>query len=300
MLVSLTNRMIVVEDPATGARNTVLLSFEEDGALVIADADSELPQFITRVPLNCFPTDDVICAAVTGALGGGKRQLVGALDRSLELDSSALSGLKKMPVDIFDNVYLDEVKNDALVLCVDIRSFSKFLCDNPEDAVFKLIKDFTSNLLSCINQFAYGCSYYKLMGDGAIIIWDTTDATTVTEGLMVFDTYVEFLNEELFRNYPDLGLGGALVTGKVFKYEISAEASQLKYRDYVGYGINLACRLQALAQRNELVINHRLADTTLVPYRASCAVDYVRSLHLLKGLKDEDCGEVLFYSPNAT
>ena len=60
------------------------------------------------------------------------------------------------------------------------------------------------------------------------------------------------MDEELFKPYPGLGLAGALVMDKVFKYEISAEASQLKYRDYVGYGINLACRLQGLARRGRI------------------------------------------------
>jgi hypothetical protein len=45
----------------------------------------------------------------------------------------------------------------------------------------------------------------------------------------------------------------ALVTERVFKYEISVELSELKYLDYVGYGINLSCRLQALAKANDLI-----------------------------------------------
>lgn len=200
-----------------------------------------------------------------------------------------------MPVDIFDDVYLGEVKSAALVLCVDVRNFSDFLCCNDEDDVFTLIKDFTSNLLSCVNQFGYGCSYYKLMGDGAIVIWDATDETSVNEALEVFDTYTAFVDEELFRPYPGLGLAGALVMDKVFKYEISAEASQLKYRDYVGYGINLACRLQALAVKNQLVVNRNLAGTGLVRYRSSPSAEALAELRALKGLKDEDRELVLIY-----
>jgi len=213
----------------------------------------------------------------------------------VELDASALAGLKKMPVDVFDDVYLGAVKPDALVLCVDVRNFSDFLCSHDEDTVFALIKDFTSNLLSCVNQFGFGCSYYKLMGDGAIVIWDEATADSVTEALTVFDTYTEFVDEELFKPYPALGLAGALVVEKVFKYEISAEASQLKYRDYVGYGINLACRLQALAGKDELVLNERLAAGGLVSSRADSSPGPVADLRALKGLKDEDRARVLFY-----
>lgn len=214
----------------------------------------------------------------------------------MELDAAALAGLKKMPVDVFDDVYLGEVKPDALVLCVDVRNFSDFLCSHDESTVFGLIKDFTSNLLSCVNQFGFGCSYYKLMGDGALVIWDQADEASIPEALAVFDTYTEFVDEELFKPFPALGLAGALVVDKVYKYEISAEASQLKYRDYVGYGINLACRLQALARRNELVLNERLYARGLVPARGDASPSLVDELRGLKGLKDEDRERVLYYT----
>lgn len=296
MLITLKQRMIEVEDPLTGARNALLLELEGDGTLIITDADSEVPAFTEKITLQTFPTDELILSGISRILGGN-RVLVTGPHRSIELDWSALSGLRKMPVDIFDNVYLDEVKGDALILCVDIRNFSNFLRENKEEAVFKLIKDFTSNFLSCVNQYAFGCSYYKLMGDGAFIIWDDLNEQSVSEALLVFDTYIDFVNEELFRPYEGLALAGALVTEKVFKYEISAETSQLKYRDYIGYGINLVCRLQALAKKNQLIINQKLAKTGLVPHISTVASEYITELHLLKGLKEEDCEEVLFYIP---
>jgi len=295
-LVSIKNSLLTVEDPSTGAHELVLIEFEADGTLVIADAGADVPRFVKRVKLDAFPTDEAVHRHIEAALGGPRRVLE-ASDRCLELDSSVLSGLRKMPVDIFDNVYLGEVKESALVLCVDIRNFSNFLCQNNENDVFKLIKDFTSNFLSCVNQFGFGCSYYKLMGDGAIVIWDETTPESVSDALQVFDTYIDFVNEELFSAYDGLGLAGALVMEKVFKYEISAEASQLKYRDYVGYGINLSCRLQALARKDHLVVNHTLARTGLVPDAVATTPEAQLELKLLKGLKDEDRGEILLYAP---
>lgn len=293
-IITFKNRHIVVEDPRTGNRQSLIIACEDDGSVMIADADADMPSFVEKRTLSGFPTDELIMTEI-GALLGGERTLVAVHDRGVELDLSALSGLKKMPVDIFDDVYLGETKARALVLCVDIRNFSDFLCCNDEDDVFRLIKDFTSNLLSCVNQFGYGCSYYKLMGDGAIVIWDETDESTVSGALQVFDTYTAFVDEELFKPYPGLGLAGALVTDKVFKYEISAEASQLKYRDYVGYGINLACRLQALARKDELVVNHILASTGFVPYRKEASHGALSELRTLKGLKEEDRDFVLLY-----
>ncbi|ULQ58465.1 hypothetical protein K7I13_07720 [Brucepastera parasyntrophica] len=200
-----------------------------------------------------------------------------------------------MPVDIFDNIYVGETKDDSLSLCIDVRNFSDFLCENDETAVFTLIKQFTSNFLSCVNQFGYNCSYYKLVGDGAIVIWDEASDEHLREALEVFSTFTEFLNEYLFQSFPKLGLAGALVLEKIFKYEISAEASDLKYRDYVGYGINLACRLQTLAKKDELIINKTLMDKKGLP-----AIEKkvpVQEMNLLKGIRDQDRKTLYVYSP---
>ncbi len=299
MFASLKNRMVraVPVDPDNGQDSLVLqLSFEPERILVIADGQEAVPRFVHRSSLECFPTEECITSVVSSVLGM-EVYLEAIEGKELELDTSVYQGLHKMPVDIFDNVYLDRVEPDALVLVVDVRNFSSFLCNNREEDVFSLIKDFTSNFLSCVNQFAFGCSYYKLLGDGALIIWDYTNEKTVQEALLVFDTYRDFVNEELFTPYEGLGFAGALVRDKVFKYEISAEISQLKYRDYIGYGINLACRMQALAKKDELVINHKLADTGLVPYRAVQTRKASQELHLLKGLKEEDRQDILYYKP---
>ncbi|MDR1374318.1 MAG: hypothetical protein LBJ24_05035 [Treponema sp.] len=213
----------------------------------------------------------------------------------IELDISAQEALKKMPVDIFDGLYLGETKAEALILCIDIRNFSNFLCDYDENAVFTLIKEFSSNFLSCVNQLGYNCSYYKLIGDGAIVIWDEATEDHLREGLTVFDVFKEFLNEDLFVSTPGLGLAGALVLEKIFKYEISAEVAGLKYRDYVGYGINLACRLQTLAEKDQLIINQKLAVEKKVPCRPVRTEKLLHKLEMQKGLQQEDRSAVYLY-----
>jgi class 3 adenylate cyclase len=215
---------------------------------------------------------------------------------SIELDVSAQAALKKMPVDIFDGLYLGETKAEALILCIDIRNFSNFLCDYDENAVFTLIKEFSSNFLSCINQLGYNCSYYKLIGDGAIVIWDEAVEDHLREALAVFDVFGNFLNEDLFVSMPELGLAGALVLEKIFKYEISAEIAGLKYRDYVGYGINLACRLQTLAEKDQLIINQRLAVEKKVPCKLKRTKKLLHKLEMQKGLQAEDRAAVYLYS----
>jgi hypothetical protein len=213
----------------------------------------------------------------------------------VELDLSALLALKKMSVDVFDGVYIGETKNKALTLCIDVRNFSSFLRENEENVVFALIKNFTSNFLSCVNQCGYNCSYYKLIGDGALVIWDEATESHLREALTVFNEYKNFLNEDLFVSYPSLGLAGSLVLEKIYKYEISAEASGLKYRDYVGYGINLACRLQTLAEKNDLIINKNLTKEKGISFIEKDKFTLSRSTACLKGLRNEDCEKVYLF-----
>ena len=215
---------------------------------------------------------------------------------TMELDIGAIEGLKKMPVDMFDGIYLGKSYENALILCVDLRNFSVFLHTHKDNVVSKLIKDFTSNLLSCINQFGCGCSYYKFLGDGVLVIWDESNEETVNEALDIFNTFTEFLDEDLFKPYSNLGLGGALVEEKVFKYEISAEVAELKYRDYVGYGINLACRLQGLAGIDMLILNEKLVKSKGISFRVDESFQIVKDLQILKGLKEDDRKKLLLYN----
>ena len=83
---------------------------------------------------------------------------------------------------------------------------------------------------------------------------------------------------------------------QVYKYEISAEASALKYRDYVGYGINLACRLQGLAQKSELIINKKLADLNALTTVTKDAPALLEEAKRLKGVFVEDKHPLYFYA----
>lgn len=130
----------MVEDSQSPRRFTIIVELENDGRLLIADASADIPSFVHRLPVGGFPSDSVIEELIGRALGLD-HPIIKPINRGVELDPSALLGLKKMPVDIFNNDYLDQVKSQALVLCVDIRNFSQFLRDHREDAVFSLIKD---------------------------------------------------------------------------------------------------------------------------------------------------------------
>ncbi len=71
--------------------------------------------------------------------------------------------------------------------------------------------------------------------------------------------------------------------------------SSLKYRDYFGYGINLACRLQGIADKDRLIVNKILANKKYFDTIVSKDEKLLKELNGLKGLKDDDKGAVYFY-----
>ena len=86
-----------------------------------------------------------------------------------------------------------------------------------------------------------------------------------------------------------------MVLDKIYKYEISAEAAQLKYRDYVGYGINLACRLQNLAAGGELIVSKKLVDIGAIDATKNTNPEVMKKLKALKGVKSEDREAIFLY-----
>ena len=108
-IVTFRDKLVVVEDPSTGQKSSVIVICEKNGTIVLADAEADMPAFVKRCAIEGYPTDMAILAAIESVLGG-RRTLVSVSERGVELTFSALAGLKKMPVDIFDDNYLGVVK----------------------------------------------------------------------------------------------------------------------------------------------------------------------------------------------
>ena len=116
---------------------------------------------------------------------------------TVELDSLTLEALKKGPIDIFDNVYLGETRPHSLILCIDVRGFSDFMCNNDETVVFGLIKSFTekrkeklSELLEKYTQEEILETMFKIKDINFLL-----GRTDKSNWKISFD---DFLNEEKF------------------------------------------------------------------------------------------------------
>ncbi len=215
-----------------------------------------LNEGIRKVALSPSMGVDELIRESTGSLLQGY-----ALDEiredTTEIEATVIHEMKKTPISLRDGVY-EKRFLETLILCLDLRSFSSYARDQGRDEVKGFLERYTQELLAAIN--AYAVSYYKLLGDGALILWDNPSRGDVDNAVELFTLLRWVIGE----TGPAFGyrdsLAGALLVDEVYKYEIYAESSGLKYRDYVGYGINFAFRLQGAARSKELLSTRDLVE----------------------------------------
>ena len=200
------------------------------------------------------------------------------------VDAEVIREMVRTPVSLRDDRY-EKGYVEALALCIDLRGFSSFALEAERDRVRDFLEKYSQELLAAVN--GYSASYYKLLGDGALVIWDQAGAQDVEACRDLFRLLREVVAELAERSGSPCALAGALTLDTLYKYEIFGECSGLKYRDYVGYGINIAFRLQSIAGPGELLaspaVNERFAlgaprlEAGRTPPKGS-----------IKGIRDED------------
>jgi class 3 adenylate cyclase len=192
--------------------------------------------------------------------------------------------MARTPISLRDDSY-EKGYHDALALSLDLRGFSSFTKDANRDLVAAFIEKYSQELLAAVN--GYSASYYKLLGDGALVIWDEANPAYVDDCRDLFRLLREVVAELAASYGSSCSLAGGLTLDSLYKYEIFGECSGLKYRDYIGYGINIASRLQSIAGPGELLASpsvencFALGAPLLPPSRKP-------PMGSIKGLRDAD------------
>lgn len=260
--------------------------------LIPQDSCGVLRDQVRRLPFAPnLSLDELIRVGLSPFLDGFT--LVEVEGDTAEVEFSVLREMDKTPISLKDGCYGKEFL-DALILCLDLRQFSSYARDGERGRVQGFLERYTQELLAGIN--GYPVSYYKLLGDGALALWDHPTRSDLDSAIELFTILRSILGEIGSEfGYPH-NLAGALVLDEVYKYEIYAESSGLKYRDYVGYGLNYAFRLQTMAKAGVLLASRNverdfdlglpLLDAASKPRRDS-----------LKGVRDEDYDEVYVLVP---
>lgn len=220
-----------------------------------------------------------------------RKARMACLDSDLEVEGSPVlveadvqREMGRTPVSLRDDSY-EKGYHDALALSIDLRGFSSFARDSDRDLVASFLEKYSQELLAAVN--GYSASYYKLLGDGALVIWDEAEARYVEDCRELFRLLREVVSDLAASYGSPCSLAGALTLDSLYKYEIFGECSGLKYRDYIGYGINIAFRLQSMAGPGELLASpavetcFALGAPLLSPARKPPRGS-------IKGLRDED------------
>ncbi len=200
------------------------------------------------------------------------------------VEAEVVALMERTPVSLRDEKY-DKGYRDALALCIDLRGFSTWSRDAEPPTVASFLERYSQELLAGVNWFAV--SYYKLLGDGALVIWDVASPGAVDAARELFRLLREVVEEVSSSYGSTCALAGALTVDSLYKYEIFGECSGLKYRDYLGYGINSAFRLQSMAAPGELLTSPALA-LRFVPGLPRLPSERKPLRTSLKGPKDED------------
>jgi class 3 adenylate cyclase len=200
------------------------------------------------------------------------------------VDADVIREMVRTPVSLRDDRY-EKGYVEALALCIDLRGFSSFALDAERDRVTAFLEKYSQELLAAVN--GYSASYYKLLGDGALIIWDNADAAAVDACRDLFRLLREVVAELAVLHGCECALAGALTLDSLYKYEIFGECSGLKYRDYVGYGLNIAFRLQSIAGAGEL-LGSPAVDERFELGSPLLDADRKPSRRSIKGIRDED------------
>jgi len=200
------------------------------------------------------------------------------------VEPQVIREMERTPVSLRDDHYAKGY-HDALSLSIDLRGFSSFTMATDRDLVAAFLEKYSQELLAAVN--GYSASYYKLLGDGALVIWDEADAQNVSGCRDLFKLLREVVKELAPSYNSTCALAGGLTVDSLYKYEIFGECSGLKYRDYIGYGINIASRLQSIAGPGELLatgtIDRRFGlGSPLLP------ADRKPPRGSIKGLRDDD------------
>lgn len=173
------------------------------------------------------------------------------------------------------------------VLFADLRGFSTWsLTTEPEQIaeIYEVISDRVAQML-----IDYPFDYWKLLGDGIMLVWQSRDNESTTADRAIgaaYELHKKYWSyrEEAFTGVPE-GFGIAICGGYLTKFTSTTFFESCVVNDYLGPIVNQAARLQTLAKPGEVLVNKRVAKMSKFDwYSFENIVDALKNdLEKLKG-----------------
>lgn len=150
------------------------------------------------------------------------------------------------------------------VLFADIRGFSKWSLEAPNEDLAALFT-FMSEQVAQIST-RYRIDFWKLLGDGIMLVWEDFGNETDTAGAALGAAYELHKRYWHFKKnatgmFPD-GFGIAVCGGYATKIALTTFFESCIVRDYLGPTINHAARLQTVAEAGQVLVNQRVVKVT--------------------------------------
>lgn len=180
----------------------------------------------------------------------------------------------------------------AYILFADLRGFSTWsLSVNPEQVtrIFEVISERVVQML-----IDYHYDYWKLLGDGIMLVWEVTDDETTTADNAIgaaFELHKKYWYywKEDEAHLPE-GFGIAICGGDVVKYASATFFESVVITDYLGPVVNLAARLQSIAKAGQVLVNKQVSKKSRFNgYSFENVSDRLKNeLDNLKGIPDSE------------
>jgi class 3 adenylate cyclase len=151
-------------------------------------------------------------------------------------------------------------RTKGIVLMADLRGFSTWESTAPPEAVSELFEVFSERIVQMQVDNYY--DYWKLLGDGVMLVWEDGDCTDATELAVstAFDLHKHYwyFRRDLDDPVPD-GFGIAVAGGWLTSYRSKTYAESVVLQDYLGSAITWAARVQGLAKPGEVLVQKNIA-----------------------------------------
>jgi len=147
------------------------------------------------------------------------------------------------------------------VMFADLRGFSTWsLSAEPEQVsdIYEVISDRVAQML-----IDYPFSYWKLLGDGIMLVWEAGDQEATSADCAIGAAYelhkkYWYYRRDSLSTVPN-GFGIAISGGHITKFSSSTFFESCIVNDYLGPTVNQAARLQTLAGPGQVLVNRRVA-----------------------------------------
>lgn len=157
--------------------------------------------------------------------------------------------------------FLREGRKDVTIVMADIRGFTQLSENMTPENVVQMLNDYFSIMVDII--FKHEGTLDKFMGDGVLVLFGAPihEKNHVAKGLATALEMQSKLQDFNTRSeqWPSLQMGIGISTGEVVVGEIGSH----ERKDYtaIGRAVNLAERLEAIADPGEILLSTKVADS---------------------------------------